>query len=143
MVVNTVLVYSRANVISLLIVILYWSLSMLVVIVSSFICIYDPLDIVFFIFFFFFSSRRRHTRYWRDWSSDVCSSDLTPRIGSLPMMHPHPAEPNAPEPGDRVIVADDITLGSIVYFRRVDGTVIRSEERRVGKECRSRWSPYH
>src|SRR3712207_5512649 len=27
---------------------------------------------------FFFSSRRRHTRYWRDWSSDVCSSDLTP-----------------------------------------------------------------
>src|SRR5258707_12019073 len=29
-----------------------------------------------FLFFFFFSSRRRHTRYWRDWSSDVCSSDL-------------------------------------------------------------------
>src|SRR3712207_3001698 len=26
--------------------------------------------------FFFFPSRRRHTRYWRDWSSDVCSSDL-------------------------------------------------------------------
>src|SRR5882757_11052686 len=32
---------------------------------------------VFFLFFFF-SSRRRHTRYWRDWSSDVCSSDLAP-----------------------------------------------------------------
>src|SRR3712207_166661 len=30
----------------------------------------------FDLFFFFFSSRRRHTRYWRDWSSDVCSSDL-------------------------------------------------------------------
>src|SRR5476651_2490182 len=30
-------------------------------------------------FFFFFSSRRRHTRYWRDWSSDVCSSDLNGR----------------------------------------------------------------
>src|SRR5215203_2046964 len=29
-----------------------------------------------YIFFFFVSSRRRHTRYWRDWSSDVCSSDL-------------------------------------------------------------------
>src|SRR3712207_4169554 len=28
--------------------------------------------------FFFFSSRRRHTRYWRDWSSNVCSSDLGP-----------------------------------------------------------------
>src|SRR5919112_1866834 len=31
-------------------------------------------------FFFFFSSRRRHTRYWRDWSSDVCSSDLAKRV---------------------------------------------------------------
>src|SRR5215203_2471446 len=31
--------------------------------------------------FFFFSSRRRHTRYWRDWSSDVCSSDLEPHSG--------------------------------------------------------------
>src|SRR5947209_12586771 len=30
---------------------------------------------------FFFSSRRRHTRYWRDWSSDVCSSDLAERVG--------------------------------------------------------------
>src|SRR5690554_6961477 len=29
-----------------------------------------------FFFFFFFSSRRRHTRCGRDWSSDVCSSDL-------------------------------------------------------------------
>src|SRR3712207_4452505 len=28
------------------------------------------------VLWFFFSSRRRHTRYWRDWSSDVCSSDL-------------------------------------------------------------------
>src|SRR5207249_8178744 len=32
--------------------------------------------IFFFFFFFFFSSRRRHTRSKRDWSSDVCSSDL-------------------------------------------------------------------
>src|SRR3712207_8054900 len=31
---------------------------------------------VFIFIVFFFSSRRRHTRYWRDWSSDVCSSDL-------------------------------------------------------------------
>src|SRR3712207_7978546 len=31
---------------------------------------------VILVVFFFFSSRRRHTRYWRDWSSDVCSSDL-------------------------------------------------------------------
>src|SRR6185295_8606819 len=33
-------------------------------------------------FFFFFSSRRRHTRYWRDWSSDVCSSDLPDEGGT-------------------------------------------------------------
>src|SRR6266403_5171134 len=31
---------------------------------------------MFIFFFFFFSSRRRHTRSLRDWSSDVCSSDL-------------------------------------------------------------------
>src|SRR3712207_7044580 len=37
-------------------------------------------DIYIFLFFFF-SSRRRHTRYWRDWSSDVCSSDLPAPIG--------------------------------------------------------------
>src|SRR5216683_3578642 len=35
-------------------------------------------------FFFFFSSRRRHTRSDRDWSSDVCSSDLTNQISSSP-----------------------------------------------------------
>src|SRR3712207_9144927 len=34
-------------------------------------------------FFFFFSSRRRHTRYWRDWSSDVCSSDLAAILAGL------------------------------------------------------------
>src|SRR6266496_71752 len=34
-----------------------------------------------FLFFFFFSSRRRHTRSLRDWSSDVCSSDLTVLAG--------------------------------------------------------------
>src|SRR5581483_11376628 len=33
--------------------------------------------------FFFFASRRRHTRYWRDWSSDVCSSDLSWRRVAL------------------------------------------------------------
>src|SRR3712207_1043710 len=31
--------------------------------------------------YYFVSSRRRHTRYWRDWSSDVCSSDLFPNLG--------------------------------------------------------------
>src|SRR5690606_41122717 len=50
-----------------------------------------------FTFFFFFSSRRRHTRFSRDWSSDVCSSDLAaitlPR--SLENSRPSPAVPNS------------------------------------------------
>src|SRR5436309_9272188 len=37
-----------------------------------------------FFFFFFFSSRRRHTRFSRDWSSDVCSSDLLRAQGAPP-----------------------------------------------------------
>src|SRR5207245_4631324 len=37
----------------------------------------------YFFFFFFFSSRRRHTRCYRDWSSDVCSSDLAVRHAEL------------------------------------------------------------
>jgi len=42
----------------------------------SFIFFYVFFFFFFFLFFFFFSSRRRHTRSDRDWSSDVCSSDL-------------------------------------------------------------------
>src|SRR3712207_9096438 len=38
--------------------------------------------------FFFFSSRRRHTRYWRDWSSDVCSSDLAGTVVSQRFQSP-------------------------------------------------------
>src|SRR5690625_7426315 len=41
-------------------------------------------------FFFFFSSRRRHTRWPRDWSSDVCSSDL-PRVTPGLITHRHVA----------------------------------------------------
>src|SRR5206468_8156631 len=37
-------------------------------------------SLFFFFFFFFFSSRRRHTRSDRDWSSDVCSSDLDDEV---------------------------------------------------------------
>src|SRR3989449_4185970 len=43
-----------------------------------------------FLFFFFFSSRRRHTRCSRDWSSDVCSSDLLWRAALT--LHPDDAE---------------------------------------------------
>src|SRR5204862_4165604 len=45
---------------------------------------------------FFFSSRRRHTRSLRDWSSDVCSSDL------LVGRHHEQHQPNGPHPGQHV-----------------------------------------
>src|SRR2546425_3862571 len=43
--------------------------------------------------------------------------------------------------GSRVLVVRDINIG-VLYFSAM-ASVTRSEERRVGKECRSRWSPYH
>src|SRR3712207_6043736 len=52
---------------------------------------------------FFFSSRRRHTRYWRDWSSDVCSSDLIDALSrhrqpDLTTFHYVSDIPTPPEP---------------------------------------------
>src|SRR5690625_7588459 len=40
-------------------------------------------SLLFLTVFFFFSSRRRHTRWPRDWSSDVCSSDFKVKIGGV------------------------------------------------------------
>src|SRR6266571_7120495 len=73
-----------------------------------------------FFFFFFFSSRRRHTRLTCDWSSDVCSSDLESCSGTRQRSESPVSGPPTRSAARR-----------------------RSEERRVGKECRSRWSPYH
>src|SRR2546426_4560879 len=83
------------------------------------------------IFFFFFSSRRRHTRLQGDWSSDVCSSDLC-RVRSV---RSSPASSLA----QRHLGHEQVIAPCPVHVRVED----RSEERRVGKECRSRWSPYH
>src|SRR5207302_3844917 len=44
--------------------------------VSLYVCCWIFYVYLIIVFFFFFSSRRRHTRFSRDWSSDVCSSDL-------------------------------------------------------------------
>src|SRR2546430_11676685 len=45
---------------------------------------------------------------------------------------------------DIAISPQTVTIGSLLaYVRRGDVVRVRSEERRVGKECRSRWSPYH
>src|SRR5256886_5114981 len=101
------------------------------------------LDIWFF--FFFFSSRRRHTRFDCDWSSDVCSSDLLGlRAGAwYSVVGRTPKEVQLAVRGRTVTVAR--TLVELRDTPPSDWTVVhpRSEERRVGKECRSRWSPYH
>src|SRR5438270_2628693 len=91
-------------------------------------------ELLFIFFFFFFSSRRRHTRFDCDWSSDVCSSDLAPcyspaAVPSALRIH---ALLRCPKCGE---VTDQATH----CFAKGP----RSEERRVGKECRSRWLPYH
>src|SRR5690606_39691708 len=96
--------------------------------------------------FFFFSSRRRHTRFSRDWSSDVCSSDLSVEACL--------AGPKRPQ--DRVALPlvskafDDFLGLQLKPSSKEEGRLLneggggtavgRSEERRVGKECGSRWS---
>src|SRR5688572_31758860 len=101
---------------------------------------------------FFFSSRRRHTRFDCDWSSDVCSSDLTATPDPV-------AERIRPRPEDASgsFIDHDLSLGlrhvglcklatekyGDTERAEVSGAddTIRSEERRVGKECRSRRAP--
>src|SRR6187431_3830531 len=76
-------------------------------------------------FFFFFKQKTAYEITVRDWSSDVCSSDLPPAATGAILQQ------QADNPLDEHAV----------------GGAGRSEERRVGKECgllcRSRWSPYH
>src|SRR5699024_12067547 len=94
---------------------------------------------------FFFSSRRRHTRSKRDWSSDVCSSDLAnSTVGTVFTVEgtitAGNVEPNA---FYDTIYIQDATGGINIYpVATTDGTfrVGRSEERRVGKECSSEGS---
>src|SRR3546814_8040631 len=94
--------------------------------------------------FFFFKQKTAYEMRISDWSSDVCSSDLfvehdTGRAcGGI-----------APARGidhDEGVVGDD-QIGPGARPRRAFDEALRSEERRVGKECvstcRSRWSPYH
>src|SRR3712207_8321598 len=92
----------------------------------------------------FFSSRRRHTRYWRDWSSDVCSSDLDVPVG-LRVVHlgDDLVDPRGREGGVGLGSVLPSLLNALGVWTHGVVLVERSEERRVGKECRSRWSPYH
>src|SRR3712207_8640021 len=115
----------------------------------------------------FFSSRRRHTRYWRDWSSDVCSSDLYKAIEALNVYKLMPVSGSTEEAiaqsyhdlflqhnsdesileyqhGESKLKSEGAhSLDQMAMPPVLTGTQCRSEERRVGKECRSRWSPYH
>src|SRR5437868_13289773 len=93
-------------------------------------------------FVFFFSSRRRHTRSKRDWSSDVCSSDLIREIylsdigfaaGTAQTLHKYLIR----------IVVNCLPSAGWHACKELSDAVgyakfARSEERRVGKECRTR-----
>src|SRR5207247_8373464 len=98
---------------------------------------------------FFFSSRRRHTRSTRDWSSDVCSSDLH----RLRLLFDELSRGIDPALGKRNSERDQVEqhrIAQLVYDgllrlgenRELNKPFLhrcRSEERRVGKECRSGW----
>src|SRR5256885_2995665 len=110
-------------------------------------------------FFFFFSSRRRHTRLQGDWSSDVCSSDLRARRpprrrwsrgrgqdsqSARQQRHLHRQIAQGVTVGvdrERSVGGDlDLPRPAHLHFVELDLRPLeRSEERRVGKECRSRW----
>src|SRR5260370_5844513 len=95
---------------------------------------------------FFFSSRRRHTRFKCDWSSDVCSSDLLPSSSSAARRKTAARSSHAQLPHSvRALRAATIACSTCFgdALCQSASTCERSEERRVGKECRSRWSPYH
>src|SRR5256886_3540324 len=95
----------------------------------------------------FFSSRRRHTRFDCDWSSDVCSSDLTPTSppygtsAAAPMVTGVVALMYEANSGLGWRDVQSILANSAVHVGSAIGG--RSEERRVGKEGRSRWAAYH
>src|SRR5256885_8857345 len=94
--------------------------------------------------FFFFSSRRRHTRLQGDWSSDVCSSDL--EVGARPRGQSAPRGRGCFKGGRGTRTRTrELGKGAAAGSHKPRSTrgYSRSEERRVGKECRSRWSPYH
>src|SRR5690606_40589544 len=98
---------------------------------------------------FFFSSRRRHTRFSRDWSSDVCSSDLqTAEAGAVRLGRPgqnglatlmSQAVEESNVDISTELVNMIITQRTYQANAQSISTQSRSEERRVGKECRAGW----
>src|SRR5260370_33931707 len=97
------------------------------------------------IYVFMFSSRRRHTRFKCDWSSDVCSSDLgfyfhREGPGLAFGGRERALEEVAEAAARRLPVLAELPIQT-TWWGWYD--VSRSEERRVGKECRFLWSPTH
>src|SRR5437870_4139207 len=95
--------------------------------------------------FFFFSSRRRHTRWPRDWSSDVCSSDLCGIVEGGSIRNDPTLElllrvaVSQAEAGADMVAPSDMMDGRVGAIREALDEA-RSEERRVGKECRWGWA---
>src|SRR3546814_1324291 len=93
--------------------------------------------------FVFFKQKTAYEMRISDWSSDVCSSDLD-RIIELIVLDPLLFQ-RVRRGGETRIVHQVVLQQAVVHLCLVDQ--VRSEERRVGKECvstcRSRWSPYH
>src|SRR3546814_2555162 len=89
--------------------------------------------------FFFFKQMTAYDMRFSDWSSDVCSSDLT--VGGAGGVGHHPAHRAAAR------LAVDAEHAVLADVPAVERDMQRSEERRVGKECvrtcRSWWWPYH
>src|SRR5437868_14994448 len=89
---------------------------------------------------FFFSSRRRHTRSKRDWSSDVCSSDLS----EIPAPDVRPPEDGRSRAAVHARLSGMVGGAALAIAGASDRgsgckrLTVRSEERRVGKECGSR-----
>src|SRR3712207_9366437 len=91
----------------------------------------------------FFSSRRRRTRYWRDWSSDVCSSDRRALFGEEQLACPRCGSRDTEKPAEFGSTACKALWRCRTCREPLDHFKCISEERRVGKECSSRRSPYH
>src|SRR5690606_39346280 len=91
---------------------------------------------------FFFSSRRRHTRFSRDWSSDVCSSDLEDvllEFDRVAELAGGKRERSVSQFRAEILARDPVPVAAAALAAVLR---IRSEERRVGKECGSRGARY-
>src|SRR3546814_6769591 len=107
------------------------------------------------LFFFFFKQKTAYEMRISDWSSDVCSSDLVHEVRLLGVdgeagAHDHVLERVTRQPQMGLGPVITSCLGNLrrkLFLVGRERQVVRSEERRVGKECvstcRSRWSPYH